>query len=556
MSKLANLQSEWNQQVTDKTALEKATEQYGIFRDWIDAHWPDDERDIELDNYTNLLGESGKVYFTNLMEKGTEKCGRFGSSSSFAYGVYRIKEEIGQKYFTAQQRRDKNKTPADTAEAAAFFRDKVLPVLKKLRKLEDISPKELWPLDVNYARKIAYMFNPGELLPIFKRADIEVIADCIGASAGEEFDPANYKATAHILNLLKDQGWNRQLNGFELTQELGNFLREKFANAMPLKHKNVIFYGAPGTGKTYKVESIKKLILLDKGDESEELEFAQFHPSYTYEDFIEGLKPVNGEKGIELKLEAGQFKRFCKKAADSLRKSRMRNEEPKKYYFVADEINRAELSRVLGEVLVCLEESKRIDYDSAGELKPGGLCVKTQYGHRINTAEDAVVTVTTHGKQSYFFAVPSNLYFIGTMNEVDRSIESFDMALRRRFVWQRMECDYSVIKEELAMGNADAYADLCAALNDFICNQLELGSAYEIGHAYFLAIQDLRGKNSKRDITDSDLDNLFELKVRPLLKEYIRSEFSESVVEAKLEAAKAIFSFDQQKKRGVKRAPR
>ncbi len=120
--------------------------------------------------------------------------------------------------------------------------------------------------------------------------------------------------------------------------------------------KNLILHGAPGTGKTYMTEeTIKSRKLIEKNSE---YELVQFHPSYGYEDFIEGIKPVGLQNGqMEFALKNGIFKQMCINAFQELKTN---PSNPKKYYFIADEINRAELSRVFGELLLCLEDDKRL----------------------------------------------------------------------------------------------------------------------------------------------------------------------------------------------------
>lgn len=485
-------------------------------------------RNIEkmtLDEYTNLLKE-GAAYFTNWMERQTEKCGKFRTSSSFAYGIYR-KNETDESYMSSEQRgRSKDKTPLNRDNANKFFINTVRPVIASLAGFED-RPDGVTPLEINYARKIAYMYNPEKLLPIFKREVIEAIASFLGI----EVDASNYKATGIILDELIEN-WALGESNFELTQKLGAFMWNMFGKSFSLDHKNTIFYGAPGTGKTHTVlEGIKQRILIANDDVNEVLDFAQFHPSYSYEDFIEGFKPVKSENGgISLELRSGRFKQFCKKALEELRKARNEKREPKNYYFIADEINRAELSRVLGEVLVCLEDSKRIDFDEKGNPTKG-LYLKSQYGH-LDTQEQAVLTIGSE----HYFGVPSNLCFIGTMNDIDRSIDSFDLALRRRFVWQRMDCDYGVIKGELAINNdaavVEKYAEICVGLNELIAETWGLGQPYQIGHAYFLEV----GK-----INAGALQRLFDSRIKPLLNEYLRAEYAPNEIEKKLKAAQDIF---------------
>jgi hypothetical protein len=520
--------------------LSVMTKERNDFLAWSEAN---DLKAMKVRQYTNLRKGDGPDYFTYWIERKTTHCGGFRAASSFGYGVYHAKGTDG--YRTAEQRRKHaSKAVIQLGDAETYF-DKVRGVLLDLKGFKLL--EEVKPLDINFARKVAYLYNPDKLLPIFKNEVILAIAKFFGIK--DRISTDDYQATAVVLQELVKL-WKLDQPSFELTQLLGGFLWKYFGKAFDLEHKNIIFYGAPGTGKTYSVmEGIRQKIALEGSDPNQVVAFAQFHPSYSYEDFIEGLRPVDPGNGMRLVLQAGRFKAFCKQAMDHLREARRNGTNPQNYYFVADEINRAELSRVLGEVLVCLEESKRIDFvpreDNPAELAVTGLAITTQYGHLIGSQDDAVLT--DQGK--HYFGVPANLYFIGTMNDVDRSIDSFDMALRRRFVWERMDCDYSVIEEALSgEPNLEEYLAICESLNDFIRDDLDMGYAYEIGHAYFLDVG--AGKGSKR-ITAATVKRLFDTKIRPLLAQYLRAEYREKEVEDKLDEAAYRFSLgkkDEDKK--------
>jgi 5-methylcytosine-specific restriction protein B len=188
---------------------------------------------------------------------------------------------------------------------------------------------------------------------------------------------------------------------------------------------------------------------------------------------------------------------------------------------LVDEINRAELSRVFGELMYCLE--KRGQKHS----------ILTQYSY-LKEEDD---------KQFY---VPENIFFIGTMNDVDKSIDSFDLALRRRFLWHRMDCDYGVIINELPyvnIGNDKSntgYLKCCYELNNYIINDFGLGKLYEIGHAYFLVVENYVNNNNN-NITKKNLEHVFDDRLAPLLKEYLRSEFRENEIDQHIKNAKNKF---------------
>ncbi|MCT7557845.1 5-methylcytosine-specific restriction endonuclease subunit McrB [Aliarcobacter butzleri] len=151
-----------------------------------------------------------------------------------------------------------------------------------------------------------------------------------------------------------------------------------------------------------------------------------------------------------------------------------------------------------------------------------------------------------------YFGVPENIYFLGTMNDIDRSIDSFDLALRRRFKWVRKDCNYDVIANYLIENDADEYINeyigdgkekgttkgRCILLNEYISNTLNLGKSYELGHTYFMKIKIKNGKISK-----SAYENLFDQEIGPLLTEYLRAEYPDGKeLEKKLKEMKNLFT--------------
>ena len=294
--------------------------------------------------------------------------------------------------------------------------------------------------------------------------------------------------------------------------------------------KNMIFYGAPGTGKTKFVKDC--LDILDTN--RTRTEWIQFHSGFEYENFIDGIKPIDIQNGnLKLDLTSGIFKEFCLKAAQNLNEN---------FFFIVDEINRADIAAVFGETLSLLEENYR------------GKSIKTK-NYALSKQE---------------FSIPSNVYFIGMMNDVDKSIDCFDLALRRRFAWVLMECNYDVVEN----ATDEAYKTKCESLNNYITSDLKylveyedetrvkiksvqsyndaelfsnasnqekdkkryektsglnLGRAYEIGHSYFL----------KKETTDEK--EIWARHIEPILREYIRTQFGDGEVEKKLKMAKKIF---------------
>ncbi len=333
-------------------------------------------------------------------------------------------------------------------------------------------------------------------------------------------------------------------------------LYENLSNPFSLK-KQIIKYGAPGTGKTYQAR-LQTSLMFDIWKEefasnsrlthASQIELVQFHPSFSYEDFMEGLRPVLGSNGnSQLRLQNGVFKEFCRSAGkweidvyglglaqkwESLTikellpfrerlsgehwrdvfeisdTSKLVSEAVPPFFFIIDEVNRAELSRVFGELMYCLE------------YRGTRGCVKTQYANLNNEH-----TGMLKDAKGYLFFIPTNIYLIGTMNTIDRSVESFDFALRRRFRWEEVVPDMALLKYHL---NQFCKAwlplvDNLERLNELIAKEPLLGNDYQIGHAYLM---DLKYATS---LTVSEVrERVWDDCIRPLLQEYLRGTGKET----------------------------
>lgn len=234
--------------------------------------------------------------------------------------------------------------------------------------------------------------------------------------------------------------------------------------------KNVILQGAPGVGKTFMAKRLAYSIMGCK--DPERVKLVQFHQSYSYEDFIMGYRPSEG--GFELKT--GAFYDFCKRAAD---------DPDNDYFFVIDEINRGNLSKIFGELFMLVEPDKR------------GVSLQLLYANEQ-------------------FSVPANLYLIGMMNTADRSLAMMDYALRRRFAFYRIEPAFTsdgfrAYRDGLASESFDRLIAVVGQLNDVIAADDSLGWGFKIGHSYFCGI---------REATPERLAQIVDFELVPLLEEY------------------------------------
>lgn len=236
--------------------------------------------------------------------------------------------------------------------------------------------------------------------------------------------------------------------------------------------KNIILQGSPGVGKTYTGKRLAWAIMGEK-DENRIMQ-VQFHQSYTYDDFIMGLRPT--EDG-GFRFEYGPFYTMCKRAQADISK--------KPYFFIIDEINRGNMSKILGEMFSLIEKDHRNEE------------IMLKYNGEL-------------------FSVPDNLYIIGTMNTADRGLVMLDYALRRRFAFITVEPKFKSdgFRQLMTYSNNQKFNRITreiVALNEEICKDEMLGPGFQIGHSYFC----IRSK-----VTDDILKNIITFEIMPLLEEY------------------------------------
>lgn len=484
---------------------------------------------LSLDEYTNTLGSATATmpggYLCNFLERTTRTV--LGSSKPGTAFNFEVKlNNDNTTYYILKQ----NKQNASKEEAETYFNSNIRGLLKSIVSETEPLAKIKLVEDAAYSAKqilmkMAVLDNLTDFLYIYSTQWLEELYNDFIDGDAEGIFTKNHQVCLVAKKLLSV---NEQDKG-ELIL-LSRFLW-RYVNARTIAdadNPNVIMYGPPGTGKTYSV--VNSLDFVSQGDSSR-YEVLQFHPSFTYEDFIEGIKPkgVSKDGNIRFELVNGIFKNFCIKA---------KNTPDKSFYFVVDEINRANLSSVFGETLSLLEKDYRHDGINKRNL------IRTQYSTLI---EDLIKEDDKYKELAYIidngevkFGVPENVFFIGMMNDVDKSIDAFDLALRRRFKWIRKDCDYDVIEEETRFkrkedfSNINQYLKACEKLNNYISAELGLGKSYEFGHSFFMKMSDIA---KRKEITQHNLETLFNLYLRPTLKEYLRAVFAESELDGKLDEA-------------------
>jgi 5-methylcytosine-specific restriction protein B len=359
--------------------------------------------------------------------------------------------------------------------------------------------------------------------------------DTVRAEQGEETqsidieftdlrDPSRdaFISTPELEKAASDQVWSPQASGIALSSEAANTLNALWKALPPVDRPptsdwqhpiNEIVFGPPGTGKTYWLQTELLPRYCDSETGERRYEFVTFHQSYSYEDFVKGIRPDLDERtgALTYKVVSGVFKRLCSLARES---------PTKRYALFIDEINRGNVARIFGELITLIETDKRIDSTSNVGEKRGLEATLPYSGER--------------------FGVPANLDIYATMNTADRSIALLDTALRRRFAFREL-----MPMPELITGLGDGRISdgeggeidlrrLLTALNERIAYLLHRDQT--IGHAYLMDVRDL-----------ADLRRALARQILPLLQELfyedwgrIRLVFRDTQVPADLQIVRVV----------------
>jgi len=248
--------------------------------------------------------------------------------------------------------------------------------------------------------------------------------------------------------------------------------------ALLKRKKNIILQGPPGVGKTFIARKLAYEIMQEVKDAN--IEMVQFHQSYSYEDFIQGLRPT--QKG-GFDLRDGIFYSFCQRALAH---------PDRPFFFIIDEINRGNLSKIFGELMMLIEADKR----------------EEKFALKLTYAED----------EEDRFYVPSNLYIIGTMNTADRSLAIVDYALRRRFAFITLQPDYGnnfrsfLASKGLSAGMVEHICSAVTKVNSKIKEDINLGEGFQIGHSYFCTFTTNEDENKW-------WNEILSFELKPLLEE-------------------------------------
>ncbi len=449
----------------------------GENRAWVALHLNNrsfmDSWQFFLDIYPNVI-ECGKHSGKNLYDEYKIECEPITSYEQILNVLNKKKNEI----FQLNNELEKNNTPADRIKTLTWWQ------ISAIGMYSNDKSKQYKPVDVEnlpfvqQAKIIKGQSKPSIATELRECSDdYESKYNRKGRNYFERYSDY-YKLSNEGIKYVEEN-----FSAFLINPNIKiktDYLDDVYISNYECEHlkelitnkKNVILQGPPGVGKTFVAKKLAYSLMEEKDDSR--VKMIQFHQSYSYEDFIMGYKPTESGK---FKLTEGPFYRFCKKAQDN---------PGQDYFFIIDEINRGNLSRIFGELMMLIELDKR-----GQELDS------------LTYSEDP-------------FTVPKNFHLIGTMNTADRSLAMIDYALRRRFAFYEMKPafeneNFDAFLNQNAPDEIKSLIGKIKELNEEIKNDCTLGVGFMIGHSYFCndLIKDKSG-----------IDSIIKYEILPLIKEY------------------------------------
>lgn len=477
---------------------------------------------LELLKDPEIFDENSKITFKTILDHKakatcTQLANKYGRTKNFYknnaqnFGK-RVAEKTGIHVLTENGKERWWRVPFTgedaPADVAGSFYWQLRPELAEALAEIDLSDYPLYTNDNKFVQLATYFSDLNEQSVELRFSDIEeIMGESLPKSAfahrsywfgpKDHVFPRTWEYNGYQLNNLsldeqiavfkkKTESNKQRISESYRTHENPAYTAEDFLNEVYLskesyytirhllkEKKNLILQGAPGVGKTFAARRLAYSIMGEEDDSR--IEFIQFHQNYSYEDFVMGYQP----DGEGFTLKDGLFIEFCEKARA--------DEDERDYFLIIDEINRGNISKIFGELLMAIEKDYR------------GTAVKMAY----------------NGKP---FSVPENLYIIGMMNTADRSLALIDYALRRRFSFYEMAPGFQTdgfkkYQASLESEHFDQIIERIEALNTEIKQDPTLGEGFQIGHSYFTNQQ-------KKTYTDGWLTRVIQYEIIPMLQEY------------------------------------
>lgn len=479
----------------------------GIWTKFLEL-WPVEKvRAMTLEQYHTL---NDPTCFQRCLESMTEKLGSIWGGSAFKFGIYQrasTEDKKSSGYIYGVKYAWQARLGDSPAIAFAAVKKHILSIINAVqhRNLNAVEDSVLWQM---VAWKIAFLYqdrNDPQVLSVYTQDKLVAALDDVDReklSMAELNRRLMARRNGKNLHEYSEEVWNMTpqppVDGKGETT--GTPQPAASGASIPL---NQILYGPPGTGKTYAtVEKALEIFaaagMRDVGATREKkrqrfdelvadghIRFVTFHQSFSYEDFVEGIRASTDEGKITYQVEDGIFKELCREAHEAAKTGKTTP-----YVLIIDEINRGNISRIFGELITLVEASHRACLPNSPHTRDS-ITVRLPYSRDL-------------------FSVPENVYIIGTMNTADRSLTGLDAALRRRFSFTEMPPRPELLEGSRLQGTEFSLADLLDRINRRITVLLD--KEHRLGHAWFMGLGTV--------VTAEALAIVFRNHILPLLEEY------------------------------------